>query len=243
MDNIFTTNLLGKQIALSDKCKTVWGAVREGKIYEEGLIGNFYQHLKGIEGPINIFDIGANTGAFIYLPIFDNRINVWAYEPNKLTFDILNQNIELNSLTNSVKTYNVGVWNTNTQLEFKVPNDVSDSGIATFCEDAKGYFSYDEKQGEHQIQIVQVKTIDTLFEEAGIQSLQAIKIDVEGAELNVLKGGESVIKKFHPMILFEYHDRAVEKFGYKKEEILELLKSWGYQTIIPLATSDLLAIK
>jgi hypothetical protein len=45
------------------------------------------------------------------------------------------------------------------------------------------------------------------------------------------------------MILFEYHDRAVEKFGYKKEEILELLKSWGYETIIPLATSDLLAIK
>lgn len=243
MNEIFMTNLLGKQVAISDKCKTVWGAVREGKIYEEELIGNFYEYLKSIEGPINIFDIGANTGAFIFLPIFDNRIKVWAYEPNKLTFDILNENIQANLLTDNVKATNVGVWDTNTELEFKIPNDVSDSGLATFCEDAKGYFSYDEKQGEHQIQRIQVQTIDTLFEEAGIESLQAIKIDVEGAELNVLKGGESVIKKYHPMILFEYHDRAVEKFGYKKEEILDLLRSWGYERIIPLAKSDLLAIK
>ena len=243
MDNIFITNLLGKEITLSDKCKTVWGAVREGKIYEEQLIGNFYQHLKGMDGDINMFDIGANTGGFIYLPLIDNRIKVWAYEPNKLTFDILNENIEYNSLTNNVKAYNVGVWNEDTQLEFKVPNDVSDSGLATFCEDAKGYFSYDEKKGEHKIETIQVKTIDTLFKESGLESIQALKIDVEGAELNVFKGGEETIKKFYPMILFEYHDRAVEKFGYKKEEILDLLRSWGYENIIPLASSDLLAIK
>jgi hypothetical protein len=46
-----------------------------------------------------------------------------------------------------------------------------------------------------------------------------IKIDVEGAELNVLKGGINTITKFNPVIVFEYEQGASDVYGVTPAEI------------------------
>jgi len=43
--NHFKSSFLGKEILLSDKCNSIWGASRGGSIYDEQLIYNFYNHI------------------------------------------------------------------------------------------------------------------------------------------------------------------------------------------------------
>ncbi len=52
-----------------------------------------------------------------------------------------------------------------------------------------------------------------------------IKIDVEGAELFVLRGGEQLLKKSKPMVLFEHKPDLSRKFGTTTEQLYEFLSS------------------
>lgn len=60
-----------------------------------------------------------------------------------------------------------------------------------------------------------------------------IKIDVEGAELEVLKGAEALIKKHHQVILLSTHSEVL------KRECLDLLKTFGYNHVHPLNDNHL----
>jgi FkbM family methyltransferase len=76
---------------------------------------------------------------------------------------------------------------------------------------------------------VKVDTLDALAERANLERLDLIKVDVEGAELHVLQGGEKTIEKFKPAILLEIEDRHIERFKYAVQDITVWLKSRGYR--------------
>ena len=56
-----------------------------------------------------------------------------------------------------------------------------------------------------------------------------IKLDVEGAELHVLKGAIKTIGKKHPRILLEFNKETFEAAGYTQDDILNFLKPFGYK--------------
>lgn len=237
----FKSSFLGKEILLSDKCNAIWGATMYGgKIYDEQLIYNFYNNIIFNKDTINFFDIGSNTGSFIFLPLFNSTIKCFAFEPNPTAYEALFENIEINNLTNNVKSYNLGMWDTQKQMELKIPKDTTDSGLATFGDDPSR-FTYDNKSGEFITHTIECETIDSMFEKLKLESLDIIKIDTEGAELGILKGGEKTIKQFKPNILLEFDDRNTLQFGYKSDDIIVLLQSYGYTNFNLLAPSDLLA--
>ena len=65
--------------------------------------------------------------------------------------------------------------------------------------------------------VIKVDTLDhQLFQSPRVD---LIKIDVEGAELNVLKGGINTITKFNPVIVFEYEQGASDVYGVTPAEI------------------------
>ena len=59
-----------------------------------------------------------------------------------------------------------------------------------------------------------------------------LKIDVEGAELSVLKGAEKVLRSEHPIILLSVHSDQLRK------DCLEYLRIQGYTTFVPLNASQ-----
>jgi FkbM family methyltransferase len=238
--NHFKSSFLGNEILLSDKCNSIWGASRGGEIYDEQLIANFYNSIMFNRDRINFFDIGSNTGSFIFLPLLNSTIHCYAFEPNPKAYEALSENIKLNGLENNVYPKNIGVWNEAKELELKIPVDTTDSGLATFGNDPTR-FMYDNKSGEYTTHIVQCKTIDELFVELGLESLDVIKIDTEGSELNILKGGEKTIREFKPAILLEFDNKNTTQFGYMRDDIVELLRNYGYSTFKLLAESDLFA--
>ena len=74
---------------------------------------------------------------------------------------------------------------------------------------------------------VDVVTLDEYL--SNIINIDVLKIDVEGAELLAMKGGESLLRKFKPLVLSEYHPEQLEKVsGCTGKDYIEFMSSVGY---------------
>lgn len=80
---------------------------------------------------------------------------------------------------------------------------------------------------EEEIEKIQVRTarLDDLIGTDVLIDL--IKIDVEGAELGVLKGGKQLIKRCRPVVVFEHGLGASDKYGTQPADVYELLSDCG----------------
>jgi FkbM family methyltransferase len=77
----------------------------------------------------------------------------------------------------------------------------------------------DPKQEIREVQV----HVDTLDNVVGSKHVDFIKVDVEGAELRVLRGGRQLIGRDRPVIVFEHGDERAAFFGDKPEELFDLL--------------------
>ena len=225
-------------VKLSDECRNIMGSSRDGQIYELGMVEAFYNRMKARNPNAIYLDIGANTGSYALLPLIDENITCYAFEPNPKSFDVLTENVSINNLNNKVKIYNIGMWYEESKLELKVPLDTTDSGLSTFG-DNPSRFKYSNKSGEFGTHLVNCKTIDDIVKELNLPHVDAIKIDTEGAELNILKGGVKLLKEQKPLILLEYDDKNTTQFGYKRKDISDFLKTIGYEHFTMYQLSDI----
>jgi FkbM family methyltransferase len=98
-----------------------------------------------------------------------------------------------------------------------------------FVDNAKsGYSSLSERTGDVTEIVVQVTRMDAVITE---DEVDVIKIDVEGAELGVLRGAEEVIARCRPVILFESGPGNV--MGYTKEELWRWFDERDYLVYFP----------
>ncbi|HEV7416276.1 MAG TPA: FkbM family methyltransferase, partial [Tianweitania sediminis] len=73
-----------------------------------------------------------------------------------------------------------------------------------------------QSMGDEQfdVETAKVRTLDGFVSAAGLQKIDFIKIDVEGFEMNVLRGGREAIQRFRPSIIMEFdYDRHGEQSG------------------------------
>ena len=163
-----------------------------------------------------VIDVGANVGAITLLmaQICDQG-GVIAIEPGPLTSSRLMDNLMLNPKLQALVTVcKVGVSDKKGKLFWS--EDPENLGNASLW----------EKSGI----LVEVETLDNIIEENRIKRLDFIKIDVEGMEYEVIKGGLDSIRKYHPTIYYETLEPFRDFRGfdlYKK--IFDLLSSEGYK--------------
>lgn len=69
-----------------------------------------------------------------------------------------------------------------------------------------------------------VLALDDLVQSGFIPAPDVIKIDVEGAELNVFRGAQGVLQKYKPSILFE-SDKNSHRFGYTRRDLCDFLRA------------------
>lgn len=81
---------------------------------------------------------------------------------------------------------------------------------------------------KHMSVEVAVSTLDCLVTEAGLNSLNFVKIDTEGAELQVLRGGEQAIGAYKPAILVEIEARHLARYECGPDDIVAWLTHRGY---------------
>jgi FkbM family methyltransferase len=169
-------------------------------------------------------DIGANIGNH---SLFFRRYypKVFSFEPNLRTFKVLSLNSELSE---NVHCFNVGLSDTE-RTAFLNINTANVGG---------SHLAADESYRSNAQQEIQLKTLDG-FSNKFDGKLGLVKIDVEGHELSVLKGGMEILSRDKPVILFE---QQVENFTNGQSLVYEYLKSIGYTKFaIVKATPDVSA--
>lgn len=86
--------------------------------------------------------------------------------------------------------------------------------------------SYDREEEDVQIRI-KVALLDDFIH--ALHPIDLVKIDVEGGELDVLKGGKMLLERDRPVLIFEHGKGSAEHYGSGPEKMYVFLTELGYQ--------------
>ncbi len=144
--------------------------------------------------PTTIFDGGANVGGYSLLTNkFCPNSKIYAFEPVASTFNLLKKNIEPNK---NIFPINSGLFNENKKRKIKIYNSHTHSSL------------YEIKGIDYSVQkteLIELITGDLFMENNSINKIDLLKLDVEGAELDALKGFEKSFSQNKIRIIqFEY---------------------------------------
>lgn len=101
------------------------------------------------------------------------------------------------------------------------------TGRSYLARNAGGPDSNDEFIGQVQV-MVPVEPLDDFCAREAIDRVDFIKIDVEGAELQVLEGGQKVIETRRPTMLIEIEARHIARYGHSVNDVSGWLLKRGY---------------
>jgi FkbM family methyltransferase len=155
-----------------------------------------------------VIDCGPGEGEFtLYASkAVGDSGKVIAFEPDPLIFDVLKSNVELNELSNVI-LIKKGLWSENTVLRFTTAKNITRSFVVN-------------EEGGKVIE-VPVVTLDSALKELGIHKVDLIKMDVEGAEVEVIKGaGQFLANNKADLAIASYHMLDGEKTCFKLEKVL-----------------------
>lgn len=145
-----------------------------------------------------VVDVGAYGGVYTALAIVSGAEKVIAYEPNPEMFDRLKSTVERNDIGGRCVLRERALSDVSGPVSLMVlPGRPSTSGA--HLESVESDTTYEWVKGGS----VCSSTFDDEIVALEIESVAAMKIDVEGLEAHVLRGAESVIKKSHPALIIE----------------------------------------
>lgn len=146
--------------------------------------------------PQTIFDIGANVGEYAILTKGAcPAAKLYCFEPVSTTFDQLKKNLA-NAQVNDVELINMGMSDKSEKLKINIYDASAHSSIY----DIKGLDNAAQNQ-----EFIEVTTGDAFMQKADISAIDFIKLDIEGAEMNALRGfSHALEQKKIRAIQFEY---------------------------------------
>jgi FkbM family methyltransferase len=153
------------------------------------------QILKLVRKGDTCWDIGANVGFYtcLFATLVGETGKVVAFEPASVTMSYLTQNIEMNGFKNVTPIKKaLGIIKDSRNLY--CVSALWAEGSASLLPDADAKYS----------EMVEVDTIDALYQDLPVPDF--VKIDVEGCQLEVLKGADAFLTKHAPLIMAELKD-------------------------------------
>ena len=170
--------------------------------------------------PGDVFiDIGANFGLHTIHAAKQVGAQgfVFAFEPVPRNLQLLQRNIALNHIQHQSFVVSAAVSNqAKPTLDFHIPTDE----VAVTA-------SLNPTANTQTVQVSNVRLED--YWQRIHLPIHLIKIDVEGAELEVLRGAETLLQRWHPQLLIEVHGFALPDFGASTETLQAFLSNLGYQ--------------
>lgn len=166
-----------------------------------------------LEGAV-ILDVGAHVGAWT-LRLAKMGARVVAIEASRDSFTVLKENLSLNpQLSKRVRAFNFAAWNEYATLQ-------GTGGRP--CDGSKKLFpsvpSLERPEWIEGFPLDDIPYINSL------PKIDFVKIDIEGSELNAIKGMRKTLHRFRPLLFIERHDRL----GYYNiTELYALLDNLNY---------------
>jgi FkbM family methyltransferase len=171
-----------------------------------------------------IFDVGANVGIYSLLAARANpRASVHAFEPTPAVAELLTNNIELNGLRNiAVNRTGVGDRSGQATLRECRGSNGSNEGMNFVVREAA-----DSESGDLSIPLV---SLDDYCQRRGIESVDLMKMDIEGGEYDALVGANRLLRaQAVGCIFLELSEWAAHRGGHSTAHIKSLLADLGYR--------------
>lgn len=200
----------------------------ESKLWLLGLIHGIFANvelenlIKNIEEPETVIDIGSNKGQFILLieNIFPGK-KIHSFEP---IVELINKQKNFFKYKKNIHFYNIALGSISKFEKFLITNR-TDSSSFLEIEKKKNYSNYYSVKEKRKIKI---ETLDRIFYKKRIAYPILIKIDVQGFELEVLKGSRKLLKKTK-YVLLEVSQNEMYKKQPKESKIIDFLQKNNFK--------------
>lgn len=164
------------------------------------------------------FDIGANVGLYsCFVGSAVSGAQVYSFEPHPTNIDALKKNLEMNSINSTIFQLALS----DEEGTFELASEGSEAGL--------GEHSLNT-EGSSTTVTVTVRQLDDLRDEYEIPVPTMVKIDVEGAELDVIKGATETFSDPNCKIIYcEVHPGRIETFGGTYDKLKNELADLGFE--------------
>ncbi len=205
----FLRKTLYKNISLLEWLNR-WGVLTKNQCYDEWAI---LLMEKVLQNDAVCVDVGAHRGSILQF-MLDTAPDgeFFAFEPLPHLYEYL---VDLFGSNKKISLYNIALSDKAGESSFNyVVTNPGYSGLVKR--------HYDRPEEDTTI-TVKIDLMDNLLKD---HHVDFIKIDVEGAEYQVLQGGKEVIKRDKPTIVFEHGKGAADCYGTKPEDVFDLLHDY-----------------
>jgi len=164
-----------------------------------------------------IFDVGANFGYYSLIlgRQFAPTCRAYSFEPNPPTFQRLETNVRLNDMARLISLHPLALSDHvgTTRLVDARPDN---AGAAYISDGPDGI-------------TVNLTTLDEFAKRNDITRMNFLKMDVEGNEESVIRGGMHTLRSLRPIILIEIHPVLLTKMNSSAQAVMALLRELGYR--------------
>lgn len=167
-----------------------------------------------------IFDIGSNFGYYSVriATSLKKKCSIYAFEPCLSTYERLLTHIRLNNLRNCIHASRIAL-----------SDQIDGEGVLCTRSDNSGATYIKKEVTGNDCSLT---SLDHFVLINNIPTVNFMKIDVEGFEMHVLRGGIKIIKEKKPIILIELNPVCLERCGVKVDDLLNLLSTFGYKFFV-----------
>ena len=241
----------GLRIAHSNRNETEY-------LYEEIFTKRSYiRHGISLPEGACVFDVGANIGMFtLFVQEQCPTARVYAFEPLRELSETLRQNSRI--LGGAVKVFDYGLSDREQEVEFTYYERYTMmSGRSEYADAAsdrdviKGYLRQEQRQGaagaaellEHSEELLagrfearpercRLRRLTQVIREEAVEQIDLLKVDVQRAEMDVLRGVEEEEWGKIKQLVMEVHDGKGEASEGRSEEMRRMLEGRGYRVVV-----------
>ena len=180
-----------------------------------------------------VVDGGASCG--IYTVVAAKLVGpygvIFSFEPGQEAFSTLETNVRLNGLAN-VRPFHAAL------------SERSGTGVLYHHpEGPNSFYLGPPDAGKSACEEVSLHSLDSAMPKKLVPRIGLIKLDVEGAEELVLRGGRSILARSHPTVIFEMHGIAAQRLGLDPIGSWRMLSSLGYKFFLLVDHGSLCPLK
>ena len=194
-------------------------------LYAGGTVDpNEFAFLAALLRPgMTVIDVGANEG--LYSVFASRRVGpmgqVIAIEPSLRESARIERNCALNRI-NNVRIRRLALSDSERAgvLNLADPRHTGHNSLGQFLA------PHIRSAGQQPVELVR---LDQLVFQEQLASIDVVKIDVEGAELAVLRGGEKTLLEYRPVLMLEFTEETLADHGASTRKIVEFLEGIGYE--------------
>lgn len=181
-------------------------------------------------GQGTFLDIGANIGLSSVPVASHHRVTCLAFEPDPTNYAFLKNNIKRNDVDDLVHPHNLALYDSATELEMELsPDNLGDHRVRASGAPPAAAEAFNESQ--RQVIKIKAARLDDVLNAYTLRPPVVAKLDVQGAELHVLRGAIQTLQKID-FIVLEFWPYGLARSGASVDELFDFFKRFPLGTIL-----------